>query len=381
MKENILKLGSDGIKQVIAAYESECNKCTNTPCECGNKMSHSFKAAIEEIGLGNLKSKHASLYLEAKGIDGAKLRKIMKEKNLSAPEAMKEYHKMNKMDKKDSNKEKDPKGPKDPDDGGAGAGEVEEKEEKEASISVKKKAWAEYFDKKGWFQGSKEDSFEGKITSNNPEKLGYPKEVEYERKPMAVPVGGDSREWEQDWFEGAAKETKKDMGPSGEELKTKKEWLRAKWKNFIEKKSWFQGSEESVDKIVSNDPTKLGYPKDVEYERKPMAVPVGEDSRPWEQKWFEGAADKTKKVMGPSGIELTTKKEWLRAKWKGFLKKEAQTDGWSEYAYPVKEDKQHILTVLNMLQKQQQARNIKEEGNQIRFELTDAGADEFLANK
>jgi len=80
------------------------------------------------------------------------------------------------------------------------------------------------------------------------------------------------------------------------------------------RKAYFQGSDVSVDNIVSNDPNKLGYgSKDgVGYDRKPMAVPVGEDARPWEQKWFEGAANETKKVMGPIGEEFDLKKHWLR---------------------------------------------------------------------
>ena len=51
--------------------------------------------------------------------------------------------------------------------------------------------------------------------------------VQYDRGDMAVPVGGDSRQWEQGWFEETAKDTKKVMGPSGEELKLKKDLLRA----------------------------------------------------------------------------------------------------------------------------------------------------------
>ena len=80
------------------------------------------------------------------------------------------------------------------------------------------------------------------------------------------------------------------------------------------RKAYFQGADqESVDgKITSNNPEKLGYPGNVGYDRKPMAVPVGEDSRPWEQRWFESAAAKTKQVMGPKGSEFALKKEWQR---------------------------------------------------------------------
>jgi ribosomal protein L37AE/L43A len=87
-------------------------------------------------------------------------------------------------------------------------------------------------------------------------------------------------------------------------------------------KSWFQGADEPTleGQVTSNDPSKLGYPKEMEYDNKPMAVPVGEDSRPWEQKWFEGAAAETKKVMGPQGSELAEKKELQRAKRMDALK-------------------------------------------------------------
>ena len=81
-------------------------------------------------------------------------------------------------------------------------------------------------------------------------------------------------------------------------------------------KSWFQGSEEATveGNVTSNDPKKLGEgSKDgVQYDRKPMAVPVGEDSRKWEQTWFEGAANKTKQVMGPKGTEFELKKKLQR---------------------------------------------------------------------
>jgi hypothetical protein len=82
--------------------------------------------------------------------------------------------------------------------------------------------------------------------------------------------------------------------------------------NKNQKKAWFQGSTENVDKVVSNDPNKLGYPGEVKYDRKPMETQVGGDSRDWEQKWFEGAADKTKKNLGPAGEEFKMKQDWQR---------------------------------------------------------------------
>jgi len=116
----------------------------------------------------------------------------------------------------------------------------------------------------------------------------------------------------------------------------KKEENKAKWGEFSKKaaknspldsKAWFQGSETPVDKIVSNDPDKLGYPGEVGYARQPMAVPVGGDSRDWEQSWFEGAANETQKVMGPKGSELAEKKEWQRiAARKAAMERVAKTD-------------------------------------------------------
>jgi hypothetical protein len=85
-------------------------------------------------------------------------------------------------------------------------------------------------------------------------------------------------------------------------------------KNRATRKAWFQGNPDATHdgKITANDPAKIGYPKEVGYERAPMAVPVGEDARPWEQKWFEGAAAVTKKVMGPQGSEFKLKQDWQR---------------------------------------------------------------------
>ena len=62
--------------------------------------------------------------------------------------------------------------------------------------------------------------------NNDPKNLGFPGEIKYPR--MEVPVGGDARQWEQQWFEGAAAESKQKMGPSGTELELKKKLQRAK---------------------------------------------------------------------------------------------------------------------------------------------------------
>ena len=80
--------------------------------------------------------------------------------------------------------------------------------------------------KNAYFQGADQESVDGKITSNNPEKLGYPGNIGYSREPMAVPVGGDSRDWETKWYSGAAAKTKQVMGPKGSEFALKQEWQR-----------------------------------------------------------------------------------------------------------------------------------------------------------
>lgn len=86
--------------------------------------------------------------------------------------------------------------------------------------------------------------------------------------------------------------------------------------NKNKRTAWFQGADQpSVDgEVTSNDPNKLGYPKEMGYNKKPMetTAPGGQDTRPWEQKWFEGAAAETKKVMGPQGSEFKLKQEMQR---------------------------------------------------------------------
>ena len=127
-----------------------------------------------------------------------------------------------KTDKKKSDKKKD-----------KSWGKKDMKMKKKCGVDI----WAEFLDKKGYFQGADQESFEGKITSNDPDKLGYPGDIKYDRKPMAVPVGQDARPWEQKWFEGAADVTKKEMLPGGTDLAIKKEWQRAKWKAFFTKQA------------------------------------------------------------------------------------------------------------------------------------------------
>ena len=123
-------------------------------------------------------------------------------------------------------------------------------------------------------------------------------------------------------------------------------------KTASKKEAWFKGSDEPVEKVIENNPEKLGYPKDIQYPRPPMAVPVGGDSRDWEQQWFEGAAAKTKQVMGPSGAELKEKQKLHRtdeapgapsdriAAWKGFMSKNAaMNEGFKKWLEEHKGDK------------------------------------------
>jgi len=96
------------------------------------------------------------------------------------------------------------------------------KNPKEATMSLKDKL------RKAWFQGSDEASQEGEVTSNDPKKLGYPKEIGYSKKPMetSAPGGEDTRPWETKWYENSAADTKKVMGPQGEEFKLKQKMQR-----------------------------------------------------------------------------------------------------------------------------------------------------------
>ena len=96
---------------------------------------------------------------------------------------------------------------------------IEDKKEAEASAKAGKTAY---------FQGADEASVDGKVTSNDPETLGYPGEIAYPNEPMqtTAPGGKDSRPYEQKAFEDSAQETKKVMGPKGEEFKLKQEMQR-----------------------------------------------------------------------------------------------------------------------------------------------------------
>lgn len=135
---------------------------------------------------------------------------------------------------------------------------------KEAALYIKKV--------QAWFQGANEPTQEGSITSNNPETLGYPKEMGYDKTPMSVPVGGDSRGWEQNWFESSAADTKKVMGPSGHELKEKENLQRAKQVDKFQKEALKKKDYSSVKKLSKFYPysVKKSYqlPEGQEYEHR-----------------------------------------------------------------------------------------------------------------
>ena len=107
--------------------------------------------------------------------------------------------------------------------------EEETMEKSECSIEDKKEAEASAkAGKTAYFQGADEASVDGKVTSNDPETLGYPKEMTYPNEPMATtaPGGQDSRPYEQKAFTDSANETKKVMGPKGSEFELKVDMQR-----------------------------------------------------------------------------------------------------------------------------------------------------------
>jgi len=149
-------------------------------------------------------------------------------------------------------------------------GEARLVKETEASVTTaaKKKAIPEAFKKhidkmkakkdkkkkKAWFQGSTEATKEGEVTTNDPNKMGYPKEMGYDKAPMATtaPGGQNSRPAEVADFQAAALKTKEDLGPAGAEFKLKVEMQRipegekeanasAKWLQYFKKSGSAEG--------------------------------------------------------------------------------------------------------------------------------------------
>lgn len=135
---------------------------------------------------------------------------------------------------------------------------------------------------------------------------------------------------------------KKEESAEGEELDKEEEKKNAKAAFEAKKMAWFQGANEPTleGEVTTNDPSKMGYPKEMGYNKKPMetTAPGGQDSRPAEQKAFEGAADETQKVMGPKGEEFKEKVKMQRipegekeanasVKWLEYFKKSGSKDG------------------------------------------------------
>jgi len=252
-EQNIRKLSKQNLGELLKLATTPCQKCTNAPCDCAETISSVVARAINKIGLESLAEAFDAMKEEISTpaastpatapesvIDLSKevgnIAELMADGS-SAPEA---FQKMSKgmnpgfqayLDKK--KKDKEGKGEDKKDDETSKTDD--KKDEKEASYKAKVQKWAEYLGKKGYFQGS--DVAVDNIVSNDPNKLGYGSKdgVEYDRKPMAVPVGEDSRPWEQKWFEGAANETKKEMLPGGTDLELKKKWQRARYMGAVKR--------------------------------------------------------------------------------------------------------------------------------------------------
>jgi len=182
IRVGVTRAEADEVGKIVTAKLNE-KKATGESCTVENEKE---EKTDEKIDAKIKKEEEKEIKKEAKGMNPgfrAYLDKKKEEKEGKKPEE--------KMEKKEMTKE-----------------------EKKAALTEKKKAW---------FQGPTEKTKEGPITSNNPETLGYPKEVKYNHTEMAVtaPGGEDSRPWEDKHFNDEAAETKKVMGPAGEEFKEK----------------------------------------------------------------------------------------------------------------------------------------------------------------
>lgn len=254
-EQNILKAKKSDLMELIRLATEVCEKCDKAPCECSHKLSTPIAKAINRIGLITLAEICDKAELDTPAEEEKKdIERLEEKTNEPAIELTAEATRVKEaiasgasvaeaMEKSSSGmnpgfqayldkKKKEGEGGKKSEDEEV---DKEEKSEKSASLVAKAEKWADFLTTKGYFQGADQPSVEGDITSNDPEKLGYPKDVKYDRKPMAVPVGEDARPYEQKAFEGAADETKKVMGPKGEELKLKELWQRAKYMGYIKK--------------------------------------------------------------------------------------------------------------------------------------------------
>lgn len=245
--ENIKALPATKLASLIKAYTQECATCNAAPCSCGYVIDPTVRQAMNEIGIDKIAEMHDELVKtagaehlkefqfkksEESGEEAEETEEVA-EKTASVKTATRKHHNENCSIPTSTKHHTD----------SCSMPEAEDKIKKEEKKMSSKKAnidkWMNYFKKESYFQNHVEaPSAEagGKNVSNDPEKLGYPKEVEYSHTELN-PSEGDVRTWEQNSFESAADRTKKNLGPAGEELKEKKELQRAKWNAFFKKQA------------------------------------------------------------------------------------------------------------------------------------------------
>ena len=311
-ERNIKKFSKEQLGKLLSLATKECSKCENAPCDCDMVMSKDLASAINNIGLEVI----AEMYDTAGGNMCDKCGKIANFCGCEKGES-----------KEEETEENDD--------------EAEEKEEKASS-----KGKVTTADGDGCGCGSKKTAAK-KVEKKKEVKVDKKKE---DKKKL------DKKKWDK------------------KKVKVKNKKKASVWENFLSKKGYFQGADTApMDPNTSNDPTALGYPGEVEYQQAPMAVPVGEDARPWEQKWFEGAANETKKEFLPGGTDLKVKEQWQRAKYKAYLTRFAEASKYS--GFDKKSDPYEFLkkmkNIKNTLQKEQEINTQKP---------SDKGADPMAAS-
>lgn len=253
-EHNIRKAKKSDLAELLKLATTICEKCEKAPCECAHTLSSPVARAINRIGLETLAEMCDKAEMDTPEKEEKKDEERLKEAEASAPveltaeanrikelmasgatatEAMEKSAKgMNPGFQAYLDKKKEEKKGKE----GETSKADEKDEKKEASLKDKAINWAKFLESKGYFQGAEQPSVEGKVTSNNPETLGYGSKegVHYDLNALET-KGGPVRNEEQKAFEGAATETKKVMGPSGEELKVKELWQRAKYMAAIKR--------------------------------------------------------------------------------------------------------------------------------------------------
>jgi hypothetical protein len=269
--EQLSKAKKIALAKTVAAG---CDFCEHATCVCGRIPATVAKAA-ELTGILSLASEEcteeekkeekkeekeeveasAACSLEKKAFNKEmmnKVKEIRENSGCSQAEAVKKYY--------EGSKTKDVKEP-----------EAEKGQHQDAKASINHRSEWEAFFKSAYFQGSKEETHEGKVTSNDPEKLGYKTKegIEYDRKPMetTAPGGQDSRPAEQKAFEGAAAKTKPKMGPGDGEKDLKKHWQRlidAKRANPLEKKAENKSFFKVAQPLPSLDSVKVEQSSDAD---------------------------------------------------------------------------------------------------------------------